>query len=213
MGGFLLIFLPDVLYFFVKKGSIMTNSKTQKPMTDADANKKVIAMLKRGHRMRLGVSPHVLSLDNKTMLFIDNKEIHISENSGDVFAWVYQMQDDTAKLALSVYDKVKKEQEQKKKHREKTKKTIQGVWFVCLPVAVFGGILGAVVLGIVKIDADRKKIYNKKTQIDAYAKSLPNYEDSIRLARTDAELQNAINRREQTRLKIAHFADSLNHIK
>ena len=187
----------------------MTDSKTQKPMTDADANKKVIAMLKRGHRMRLGASPHVLSLDDKTMLFIDNYEIHISENSGDVFAWVYQMQDDTAKLALSVYDKVKIQQEQKKKHREKTKKTIQGVWFVCLPVAVVGGIVCAVV----KIDADNKKIYNKKAQIDAYAKSLPNYDDSIRLARTDAELQNAINRREQVRLKIAHFADSLNRAK
>jgi len=191
----------------------MTNSKTQKPMTDADANKKVIAMLKRGRHMRLGASPHVLSLDDKTMLFIDKKEIHISENSGDVFAWVYQMQDDTAKLALSVYDKVKIQQEQKKKRREKTKKTIQGVWFVCLPVAVVGGIVCAVVLCAVKIDADNKKIYNKKAQIDAYAKSLPNYDDSIRLARTDAELQNAINRREQVRLKIAHFADSLNRAK
>ena len=182
-------------------------------MTDADANKKVIAMLKRGNHMRLGASSHVLSLDGKTMLFIDNKEIYISENSGDVVAWVYQMQEDTAKLALSVYDKVKTQQEQKKKHREKIKTINKGVWMVVLPVAVFGGIIGAVVLGAIKIDADNKKIYNKKVQIDAYAKSLPNYDDSIRLARTDAELQNAINRREQVRLKIAHFADSLNHVK
>ena len=182
-------------------------------MTDADANKKVIAMLKRDRHMRLGGSSYVLSLDDKTMLFIDKKEIHISENSGDVFAWVYQMQDDTAKLALSVYDKVKIQQEQKKKHREKTKKIIQGVWFVGLPVAVIGGVLGAVVLLAIKNEANNKKIYNKKAQIDAYAKSLPNYDDSIRLARTDAELQNAINRREQVRLKIAHFADSLNRAK
>ena len=192
----------------------MTNSKTQKPMTDADANKKVVAMLKRGRHMHLGVSPHVLSLDGKTMLFIDKDEIHIAEKPGSVFAWVYTMADDTKKLALSVYDKVKTEQEQKKQHREKTKTIIQGVWFVvCLPVVVFGGVFGAVMLAAIKNEANKQKIYNKKAQIDAYAKSLPNYDDSIRLARTDAELQNAINRREQVRLKIAHFADSLNRAK
>ena len=191
------------------------DENAQKPMTDADANKKVIAMLKRSRRhMHLGFNPHVLSLDNKTMLFIDKDEIHVAEKPGNVFAWVYTMADDTKKLALSVYDKVKTEQEQKKERREKIKKINQGVWMVVLPVAVIGGIICAVVLGAaVKIDADNKKIYNKKAQIDAYAKSLPNYDDSIRLARTDAELQNAINRREQVRLKIAHFADSLNHIK
>ena len=64
-----------------------------------------------------------------------------------------------------------------------------------------------------KINKEQQKTRNKQAQIDAYAKSLPNYNDSIRLARTDAELQNAINRREQVRLKIAHFADSLNRAK
>lgn len=189
------------------------DENAQKPMTDSDANKKVIAMLKRGRHIRLGYSPHTLLLGNKITLFIDDKEIDISEKSGDVFAWAYVMEYDTAKLALSVYDKVKKEQEQKKKRREKAKKIGQGVWMVILPVAVVGGFLGAVMICAVKFDREGKEIKNKQAQIDAYAKSLPNYDDSIRLARTDAELQNAINRREQVRLKIAHFADSLNRTK
>jgi len=194
----------------------MTNSKTQKPMTDADANKKVIAMLKRGHRMRFGVSPHVLSLDNKTMLFIDTKEIHISENSGDVFAWVYQMQDDTAKLALSVYDKVKIQQEQKKKHRDARKAFIAknySMFVAGVAVCVVGGFVWLAWLAGKPERVAKAREKAIQDQVDAYAATLPNYEDSIRLARTDAELQNAINRREQTRLKIAHFADSLNHIK
>ena len=190
------------------------DENAQKPMTDSDANKKVVAMLKRSRRhMHLGFNPHVLSLDNKTMLFIDKDEIHIAEKPGNVFAWVYTMADDTKKLALSVYDKVKTEQEQKKERREKAKKINQGVWMVIRPVAVVGGFLGLVMICAAKINKEQQKTRNKQAQIDAYAKSLPNYDDSIRLARTDAELQNAINRREQVRLKIAHFADSLNHIK
>ena len=190
------------------------DENAQKPMTDSDANKKVVAMLKRSRRhMHLGFNPHVLSLDNKTMLFIDKDEIHIAEKPGNVFAWVYTMADDTKKLALSVYDKVKTEQEQKKERREKAKKINQGVWMVIGPVVVVGGILGVAMICAVKFNREEKKMKNKQAQIDAYAKSLPNYDDSIRLARTDAELQNAINRREQVRLKIAHFADSLNHIK
>ena len=190
------------------------DENAQKPMTDSDANKKVVAMLKRSRRhMHLGFNPHVLSLDNKTMLFIDKDEIHIAEKPGNVFAWVYTMADDTKKLALSVYDKVKTEQEQKKERREKAKKINQGVWMVIRPVAVVGGFLGLVMICAAKINKEQQKTRNKQAQIDAYAKSLPNYNDSIRLARTDAELQNAINRREQVRLKIAHFADSLNHIK
>ena len=190
------------------------DENAQKPMTDADANKKVVAMLKRSRRhMHLGVNPHVLSLDGKTMLFIDKNEIHISEKPGNVFAWVYTMADDTKKLALSVYDKVKTEQEQKKQHREKAKKISQGVWMVVLPVGVATVIIWAFVVCARQVVAEQEKAHNKKVQIDAYAKSLPNYDDSIRLARTDAELQNAINRREQALLKIAHFADSLNRIK
>ena len=192
----------------------MTDSKSQKPMTDSDANKKVIAMLKRSRRhMHLGFNPYVLSLDGKTMLFIDKNEIYISEKPGDVFAWVYTMADDTAKLALSVYDKVKTEQEQKKQHREKAKKINRKAWMVVLPVGAAAAIIWAMVFCARQVAAEQEKAHNKKVQIDAYAKSLPNYDDSIRLARTDIELQNAINRREQARLKIAHFADSLNRAK
>ena len=73
--------------------------------------------------------------------------------------------------------------------------------------------VGGIVYGVTEL---HKIITNGKKNAKAireYSATLPNYDDSIRLARTDAELQNAINRREQVRLKIVHFADSLNRAK
>lgn len=191
----------------------MTDSKTQKPMTDADANKKVIAMLKRGRHIRFGYSPHTLSLGNKIRLFIDDNEIHIADNAGDVFSWVYKMDFDTVKLALLAYDKVKKKYENTQKLRAVIQKKFA-------PVLAVGCAVGAWVFlffAVYRIDKPRRDAEKRKeaiqAQVDAYAKTLPNYDDSIRLARTDTELQNALNRREQARLRIAHFADSLSHIK
>lgn len=52
----------------------------------------------------------------------------------------------------------------------------------------------------------------KRQQFDAYIQTLPNYDDSIRLATTQEELERALALREQQRLKIAHFRDSLYNV-
>lgn len=70
---------------------------------------------------------------------------------------------------------------------------------------------GMIAYGITELYKMVKTGKRNVKAIREYSATFPNYDDSIRLARTDAELQNAINRREQVRLKIAHFADSLEH--
>ena len=46
-------------------------------------------------------------------------------------------------------------------------------------------------------------------QVKKYEKTLPNWNDSIRLAKTDVDYQHAKNMREQQMLKIKHFKDSI----
>lgn len=70
---------------------------------------------------------------------------------------------------------------------------------------------GMIAYGVTELYKMVKTGKRNAKAIREYSATFPNYDDSIRLARTDAELQNAINRREQVRLKIAHFADSLEH--
>lgn len=53
----------------------------------------------------------------------------------------------------------------------------------------------------------------KARAIQEYAKTLPNYDDSIRLAESDKELERLFMLSKQNDLKIKHFADSINQVK
>lgn len=183
----------------------------QKPMTNAMANEQVRAILKRGRpRVQLGYDSHVLHIGNKIYLFIDSNEIHIKEKASDIFAWVYKMDFDTTKMSLLAYDNAKKKYESTKKHHAVIQEKFSPVFAAMCAV----GTWAVLFLVVHRIDKPRREAEKREeatqAQVEAYAKTLPNYDDSIRLARTDAELQNAINHREQARLRIAHFADSLN---
>ena len=71
-------------------------------------------------------------------------------------------------------------------------------------------IIFGVIFGFSQIDVYKtKKEAKLKSQIEAYVKNFPNYDDSIRVAKTNEELQRTINRREQVQMNIAHYADSL----
>ena len=194
----------------------MTEQNNKKSMTDAQANALVCKILKRGRPVpQLGYADHTLSVGNKIYLFIDYNEIHIKETLRNAFAWIYKMDDDTKELAVSAYKTAKEKYEQKKKRRSARRNFIDknfGAFFACgVIICVFGG--GSVLYRLNKPAreaAARDKAI--KAQVDEYAATLPNYNDSIRLAKTNEELQNAINRREQARLKIAHYGDSLRAI-
>ena len=79
-----------------------------------------------------------------------------------------------------------------------------------IAIVICVGVIAYSVTELYKIIKEGKR--NAKA-IREYSATFPNYDDSIRLAKTDEELQNAINHREQVRLKIVHFADSLEHVK
>ena len=167
----------------------MSDSKIQKPMTDAMANEKVRAVLKRGRpRVRLGYDAHVLHIGNKISILIDDNEICIKENARDVFAWVYKIDYDTTKLAFLAYDNAKKKYESTKKRRAAIQEKCAPFFTAMCAI----GTSAVLFLVVYRIDKPRRNAEKRKetiqAQVDAYAKTLPNYDDSIRLARTDEEL-------------------------
>ena len=163
------------------------DESAQKPMTDAMANEKIRAILKRGRpRVQLGYDSHILHIGDKIYLFIDSNEIHIKEKASDIFAWVYKMDFDTTKMSLLAYDNAKKKYESTKKRRATIQEKFIPVFTAVCAVSAW------VVLFLVvyRIDKPRREAEKREetiqAQIEAYAKTLPNYDDSIRLARTDA---------------------------
>ena len=161
-------------------------------------------------RLHPGFGADSLTLKGGIWLGLDDAEILIPDGSG-VMHYVYKMEDETADLARRAYDIAKKKYEQRKKRRAAFKGSIN--WNAVFASGALVVIVGFVwfILFRTEKSAHKAAVRNKeiKTQVDEYAASLPNYDDSIRLARTDEELQRALNRREQAQLKIAHFADSL----
>lgn len=65
----------------------------------------------------------------------------------------------------------------------------------------------SLLLLVVAFNANKRQKIDE--QVQEYKKSLPNWDDSIRMAKTDADLQRAMDRREQQLLKIEYFRDSL----
>jgi len=78
----------------------------------------------------------------------------------------------------------------------------------CLNTLILFAAFGITCL-VVWVVKGNKKINTVEQQIQKYEQTLQNWNDSIRLARTDGELQRAINRREQAELNLKHFRDSL----
>lgn len=90
------------------------------------------------------------------------------------------------------------------------------VFVVLLAAGIAVGVISAVVIGVrddIRYRKASKQEWKKFEQFDAYIQTLPNYDDSIRLAKTQEELERALALREQQRLKIVHFRDSLWNVK
>ena len=193
----------------------MTRKTEIESMTDATAN----AMVRKNiGKLQLETSLSNLKLGKKVILNLTDHKIYILGNSGTYK--IYPMDKDTEKF---VHDKINaigrkkvEHMERREKSRKIAKKVYNKVIIIGGFVVIIGGIGGCIRHCVRECKesvnlAERKR--NIQEQVEAYAATLPNYDDSIRLAKTDEELQNAINHREQARLKIAHFADSLNRAK
>lgn len=186
--------------------------KREERMTDAEANALVRKKLKH-QRLDLGFSAHSLTLKGDIWLGLDDAEILIPDGSG-VRHYVYKMEDETADLAQNAYNIAKKRYEQRKKRRDNIGRVVSSNTFIAILVlSVFASLVYAVSFAVKKENQRQRQVAAKEKaiqdEIDAYVATLPNWDDSVRVARTDEELQRALNRREQERLKIAHFADSL----
>ena len=181
-------------------------------MTDAEANLFVRKKLKH-QRPHLGFGAYSLTLRGDIWLGLDDAEILIPDGSG-VWHYVYKMDEETADLAQRAYDIAKKKYEQRKKRRDNIGRFINlntlGV-LVTLSLLCVAGFAIKKETGRQRQVAAREKAI--QDEIDAYAATLPNWDDSVRLARNDEELQRALNHREQAQLKIAHFADSLRAVR
>lgn len=189
--------------------------KTKERITDAEANALVRAKLNK-QSARLGYDTHSLMLKGDIWLYLDDAEILIPDGSG-VAHYVYKMEDETADVAQNAYNIAKKKYQQRKKHRDNINRVINSNMFhailALLALSLAAGCVGAVCFAVKKESKRQSQVVAKEKaiqdKIGAYATTLPNWNDSVRLARTDEELQRALNRREQAQLKIAHYADSL----
>ncbi|MBO7656860.1 MAG: hypothetical protein J6S80_03990 [Alphaproteobacteria bacterium] len=184
----------------------MTRKTEIESMTDETVN----AMVRKNiGKLQLGTSLSNLKLGKKIILSVPDRKIWISGKT-------YKMDKETEKF---VHDKINaigrkkvEHMERREKSRKIAKKVYNKVIIIGGFVVIIGGIGGCIRHCVRECKesvnlAERKR--NIQEQVEAYAATLPNYDDSIRLAKTDEELQNAINHREQARLKIAHYNDSL----
>ena len=135
---------------------------------------------------------HALSIKgNSTRLLIEDKQIL---HNGKL----YPMDAETSAMVQMYLDK-----QTKKSNRRK-----RAIWIF----AVVGS--GALVLFVVnkcnRFIGDNGK---RAKAVQEYAKTLPNYADSIRLAESDKELERLFMSSKQNDLKIKHFADSINQVK
>lgn len=102
----------------------------------------------------------------------------------------------------------------KKEHNNKIKNFINSEKFcdICVLFWAFCA-LGGSVYFFTRLREDRYRAIHKEEmiqkQIKEYMQTFPNYEDSIRAARTPAELKKARENNRQAHLKIIHFSDSL----
>ena len=76
-----------------------------------------------------------------------------------------------------------------------------------LAILVLSCTVGAGVYGLDELVNRKEKKVEKQVKI--YEKTLPNWNDTIRLAETDEAVIRAINKREQSKLKVEHYRDSL----
>lgn len=189
--------------------------KTKERITDAEANALVRAKLNK-QSARLGYDAHSLMLKGDILLCLDDAEILIPDGSG-VAHYVYKMEDETADVAQNAYNIAKKKYQQRKKHRDNINRVINSnTFFRLLALSVIAGLMSTFVFAVKKENKRQCQAKAKEKviqdEIDAYVATLPNWDDSVRLAKSDEDLQSALNRREQAQLKIAHYADSLHAI-
>ncbi len=189
--------------------------KTKERITDAEANALVRAKLNK-QSARLGYDAHSLMLKGDILLCLDDAEILIPDGSG-VFSDVYKMDEETAALARRAYDIAKEKYEKRKKRRDNINRVVNSnTFFTLLALSVIAGLMSPFVFAVKKENKRQCQAKAKEKviqdEIDAYVATLPNWDDSVRMAKSDEDLQRALNRREQAQLKIAYYADSLRAI-
>jgi hypothetical protein len=132
---------------------------------------------------------HALSIKgNSTRLLIEDKQIL---HNGKL----YPMDEETLAMVQTFLDKQKK-------------KSIG-----CKRIITILAIVGSGALALVAVNKCNRFIGDngkRAKAVQEYAKTLPNYDDSIRLAESEKELQRLFILSKQNDLKIKHFADSIN---
>lgn len=136
---------------------------------------------------------HALSIDTTSIrLIIEDEQILYNDGK------LYPMDAETIAM---VYEYLYK-REKKLIARKRT------MWLLML---LGGGAL--IAFGVNRCNRYVKESGKKARTVQEYAKTLPNYDDSICVAKSEAELQRLFMLREQNNLKITHFADSINQAK
>ena len=179
-------------------------------MSDQDTkmvNDKVHALLKLNKKFTCceheGWAAWHFKLDDGTLVYVLYNTERIVYNGK-----LYDM-DEQNKLLVSKLLKKQQRRERRNEKREDLKNDASEFSYVVLCGLVLGGVIvGGWCIGN-KV-AQRHKV-NKQTS--EYRETLLNWNDSIRLAETDEELANAINRREQAKLKVKHYRDSLKRVR
>ena len=137
---------------------------------------------------------HALSIEGKSSrLLIEDKQIL---HNGKL----YPMDEETLAMVQTFLDKQKKKSARRK---------------ITVGVLVVLGCGAFIIFAVNRCNRFVKDNGKKARAIQEYAKTLPNYNDSIRLVQPndEAELQRLFRLREQNELKIKHFADSINNVK
>lgn len=167
-------------------------------------NDRVYALLKSNKKFTCceheGRAAWHFKLDDGTLVYVLYKTKGIIYNGK-----LYDMDEQNKLLVL----KKQQRREIRNEKREDLKNDASEFSYVVLCGLVLGGVIvGGWCIGNKVVQ--RHKV-NKQTS--EYRETLPNWNDSIRLAETDEELANAINRREQAELKVKHYRDSLKRVR